>query len=132
MPMLIHLPPKTATAAQDWVKSRQIDCIYVALGSPWENGYVGSFHSHFRNDCLNHKWFINELDAKVAIGDWREHYYESRPHSGIDYYHSSGFFFEFRNVTSSCHILILSAKRDMQPTSCAAVSAFAGNTSSDG
>ena len=59
--------------------------MYVAPGSPWENGYVESFHSRFRNDCLNREWFINELDAKVAIGDWREHYNERRPHSGIDY-----------------------------------------------
>jgi putative transposase len=78
-------PEFVATAVQDWVKLRQIDCIYVAPGSPWENGYVESFHSRFRNDCLNREWFINELDAKVAIGDWREHYNERRPHRGIDY-----------------------------------------------
>ena len=59
--------------------------MYVAPGSPWENGYVESFHSRFRNDCLNREWFINELDAKVAIGDGSEHYNERRPHSGIDY-----------------------------------------------
>ena len=78
-------PEFVATAVQQWVTSRKIDCIYVAPGSPWENGYVESFHSRFRNDCLNREWFINELDAKVAIGDWREHYNERRPHSGIDY-----------------------------------------------
>jgi putative transposase len=78
-------PEFVATAVQDWVKARKIDCMYVAPGSPWENGYVESFHSRFRNDCLNREWFINELDAKVAIGDWREHYNERRPHSGIDY-----------------------------------------------
>lgn len=82
-----------ANAVQDWVKSRQIDFIYVVPGSPWENGYVESFHSRFRNDCLNREWFINELDAKVAIGDWREHYYERRPHSGIDYQSPAEVFF---------------------------------------
>ena len=86
-------PEFVATAVQDWVKSRQIDCIYVAPGSPWENGYVESFHSRFRNDCLNREWFINKLDAKVAIGDWREHYNERRPHSGIDYQSPTEVFF---------------------------------------
>jgi len=86
-------PELVATAVQDCVKSRQIDCIYVAPGSPWENGYVESFHSRFRNDCLNREWFINELDAKVAIGDWREHYNECRPHSGIDYQSPAEVFF---------------------------------------
>jgi putative transposase len=57
-------PKFVATAVQDWVKSRQIDCIYVAPGSPWENGYFESFHSRFRNDCLNREWFINELDER--------------------------------------------------------------------
>lgn len=59
--------------------------MYIKPGSPWQNGHVESFHSRFRNDCLNREWFINELDAKAIITDWREKYNERRPHSGIDY-----------------------------------------------
>ncbi|MEM0965313.1 MAG: IS3 family transposase [Verrucomicrobiota bacterium] len=78
-------PEFIASAIREWIESRKIDCIFIEPGSPWQNPYVESFHSRFRNDCLNREWFINELDARVSIADWREKYNERRPHSGIDY-----------------------------------------------
>jgi putative transposase len=74
-----------AKSIHQWVEKRKVKTLYIEPGSPWQNGYVESFHSRFRNDCLNWEWFINELDAKVIIEDWREKYNEKRPHSGIDY-----------------------------------------------
>ena len=78
-------PEFIASAIREWIDLRKIDCIFIDPGSPWQNPYVESFHSRFRNDCLNREWFINELDAKVTIADWRERYNNRRPHSGIDY-----------------------------------------------
>ena len=72
-------------AIQEWVEERGVSTLYIEPGSPWQNGHVESFHSRFRNDCLNREWFINEWDAKVIIADWRDKYNERRPHSGIDY-----------------------------------------------
>ncbi|WP_354587808.1 integrase core domain-containing protein [Puniceicoccus vermicola] len=54
-------------------------------GSPWQNPYVESFHNRFHGECLNRNWFINELDAKVTIADWREEYNTVHPHGGLDY-----------------------------------------------
>lgn len=78
-------PEFVAKEVRQWVEERKIGTIYIEPGSPWQNGYVESFHSRFRNDCLNREWFINELDAKVTISDWREKYNEKRPHSGLGY-----------------------------------------------
>jgi putative transposase len=78
-------PEFVAKEVRQWVEERQIGTIYIEPGSPWQNGYVESFHSRFRNDCLNREWFINELDAKVTIADWREKYNQKRPHSGLGY-----------------------------------------------
>jgi transposase InsO family protein len=78
-------PEFIAGAIRDWVEVRKVDCVFIEPGSPWQNPYVESFHSRFRNDCLNREWFINELDARVTIEDWREQYNERRPHSGLNY-----------------------------------------------
>lgn len=78
-------PEFIAKSIHQWVEKHKVKTLYIEPGSPWQNGYVESFHSRFRNDCLNREWFINELDAKVIIEDWREKYNEKRPHSGIDY-----------------------------------------------
>ena len=78
-------PEFISKSIHQWVEERQVETLYIEPGSPWQNSHVESFHSRFRNDCLNREWFINELDAKAIITDWREKYNERRPHSGIDY-----------------------------------------------
>lgn len=86
-------PEFIAKEVQRWVESRSIETAYIEPGSPWQNGYVESFHSRFRNDCLNRELFLNLLDAQVAIADWREDYNERRPHSGLDYQSPSEIYF---------------------------------------
>ena len=40
---------KAATSRSGhWIKA-----LYIDPGSPWENGYVESFHDKFRRECLN-------------------------------------------------------------------------------
>ncbi|HIG53156.1 MAG TPA: hypothetical protein EYQ18_04060 [Candidatus Handelsmanbacteria bacterium] len=29
---------------------------YIDPGSPWQNGYIESVHSRFRDECLNREW----------------------------------------------------------------------------
>jgi putative transposase len=79
-------PEFVANEVRKWVEERQIGTIYIEPGSPWQNGYVESFHSRFRNDCLNREWFMNELDAKVAIAEWREKDHEPKSGSGREFF----------------------------------------------
>jgi putative transposase len=78
-------PEFVADTIREWITEQKIQIIYIEPGSPWQNPFVESFHSRFRNDCLNRELFLNLLDAKVAIADWRDKYNQRRPHSGIGY-----------------------------------------------
>jgi len=50
---------------------------------PWQNGYIESFHSRFRDECLGREMFLNLREARVVISDWRLHYNQERPHSRL-------------------------------------------------
>lgn len=38
---------------QQWLREQNIKTLYIELGSPWQNGFVESFHGRFRDECLN-------------------------------------------------------------------------------
>jgi len=70
---------------QRWLHENQIKTLYIEPGSPWQNGYIESFHSRFRDECLNREWLLNLREARVVIEDWRQHYNTERPHSRRGY-----------------------------------------------
>ena len=59
-----------ANNVQGWLKDHHIKTIYIDPGSPWKNGYIESFHSRFRDECLNREWLFNLREARVVIEDW--------------------------------------------------------------
>ena len=70
---------------QRWLRVNQIKTLYIEPGSPWQNGYIESFHSRFRDECLNREWLLNLREARGVIEDWRQHYNTERPHSRLGY-----------------------------------------------
>ena len=74
-----------AGKVQQWLKEHQIKTIYIDPGSPWQNGYIESFHSRFRDECLDRELLLNLREARVVIEDWRQHYNLVRPHGGLGY-----------------------------------------------
>lgn len=48
--------------------------LYIAPGSPWENGYNESFNGSLRDELLNGEIFYSLAEAKVLIEAWRRHY----------------------------------------------------------
>lgn len=40
-------PEFIAKAVQDWIAAVGAKTAYMAPGSPWENGYIASFNTHF-------------------------------------------------------------------------------------
>lgn len=58
---------------------------YILPGSPWCNGYVESFNSRLREECLNINSFYSLLHARVVIGDWKTQYNHHRRHSSLGY-----------------------------------------------
>ncbi|GMV27795.1 MAG: integrase [Phycisphaerae bacterium] len=59
--------------------------LYIAPGSPWENGYAESFHSRLRDELLNAEVFDGLPDAKALVAKWRHEYNHRRPHSSLKY-----------------------------------------------
>jgi transposase InsO family protein len=74
-----------ARTIQQGLKGHQIKTLYIDPGSPWKNGYIESFHSRFRDECLNREWLLNLREARIVIEDWRQHYNKKRPHSRLGY-----------------------------------------------
>ena len=70
---------------QHWLAEQHIKTIYITPASPWENGLVESFHSRFRDECLNREQLWTLTEARVVIEDFRKDYNSARPHSSLGY-----------------------------------------------
>lgn len=66
-----------------WMKKLEVQPLFIAKGSPWENGYCESFNGKMRNELLNGEIFFSLLEAKIMIERWRKHYNTRRPHSRL-------------------------------------------------
>ena len=73
--------PELACAAMaDWAGER-VGLSFIPPGEPWRNGYVESFNSRVRDECLNINIFWSLAQARVVIGDWKDEYNQHRRHS---------------------------------------------------
>jgi putative transposase len=75
----------TAKIVRQWLANVGAKTLYIAPGSPWENGYCESFNGKLRDELLNGEIFYSLKEAKVVIGQWRHHYNTVRPHSSLRY-----------------------------------------------
>ena len=78
-------PEMTAKVARDWLTQVGAKTLFIAPGSPWENGYNESFNGKLRDELLNGEIFYSLKEAKVVIEQWRKHYNTKRPHSALGY-----------------------------------------------
>jgi len=66
-----------------WFAQLAVKPLFIAKGSPWENGYCESFNGKMRYQLLDGEIFFTLLEARVIIERWRRHYNEFRPHSSL-------------------------------------------------
>ena len=78
-------PEFIAAAVQKWLAQIGVTTLYIAPGSPWENGYNESFNGSLRDELLNGEIFYSLVEARVLIEAWRRHYNTVRPHSSLGY-----------------------------------------------
>jgi putative transposase len=69
----------------DWLPGVGAKSIPVAAGSPWENGYIESFHSRLRDEFLERIEFESVADARAKASWFRREYNTVRPHSSLGY-----------------------------------------------
>ncbi len=78
-------PEFTAGLIREWLDRVDVDTLFIAPGSPWENGYVESFNGKFRDEFLDREILYTLQEAKVLIERWRKEYNTIRPHSSLGY-----------------------------------------------
>jgi putative transposase len=78
-------PEFIARKLQEWLAEDRAETLHIDPGSPWQNAYGESFHSRFRDECLNAELFANVQEAKVVIEQWRRDYNTERLHSSLGY-----------------------------------------------
>src|SRR5437867_7765302 len=72
-------PEFIARRIQRWLAREGIMTAYIDPGKPWQNGVGESFHSRFREECLNQEAFFTVHEAAVIIEQYRRVYNEARP-----------------------------------------------------
>src|SRR5260370_289686 len=79
-------PEFIAHRIQRWLGREHITTAYIDPGKPWQNGVGESFHSRFRDECLNQEAFFTVREAAVLIEQYRRTYNAARPHSSLHYH----------------------------------------------
>jgi len=78
-------PEFTAKVLRQWLEQIGANTLYIAPGSPWENGYCESFDCTLRDELLNGEIFYSLNEARIVIERWQREYNEVRPHSSLGY-----------------------------------------------
>ena len=78
-------PEFVAQEVTRWLDRARVKTLFIAKGSPWENGYVESFNSRFRDELLDRELFLSLAEARWVVDCWRLDYNHRRPHSSLDY-----------------------------------------------
>lgn len=92
-----------------WAHRRGVALQFIRPGKPVENAYIESFNGRFRDECLNHYWFLSLADARAQIEAWRLGYHSARPHSGLAGRTPAEFLAELQNDEQNPSPLRLSA-----------------------
>jgi transposase InsO family protein len=72
-------------ALSRWLPGKGAKPLPVAPGSPWENGFIESFHSRLRDEFLEAEVFESVADAREKGRWFRREYNRVRPHSSLGY-----------------------------------------------
>ena len=78
-------PEMVAWTLRRWLARVGAGTLYIAPGSPWENGYCESFNGKLRDELLKRELFFTLREAEVLVERWRVHYNRVRPHSALGY-----------------------------------------------
>ena len=64
-------PEFVAKAVCRWLEKADVKTLFVAKGSPWENGYVESAGGKLRDELLNREIFLSPDEFRWVIDRWR-------------------------------------------------------------
>lgn len=76
-------PEFVARAVRDWIEEKGFKTCFIEPGSPWQNAYIESFNSRFRDEFLNLEVFGSLLEAEMLGEEHRYKYNHQRPRSSL-------------------------------------------------
>lgn len=85
------LSPRTDMGSKPWLKKHGAKPLCIAAGSPWQNGFVESFHGRFRDERANREQLHTLTEARAVIEDYRQEYSRRHPHSRLGYLSPAAF-----------------------------------------
>lgn len=69
----------------------------IRPGKPVENAFIESFNGRLRDECLNSEIFLNLVDAKQKLLEWKQDYNHNRPHSSLGWLTPTEFAAQWRS-----------------------------------
>ena len=78
-------PEFIAAAVRKWLLESGMATLFIAPGSPWENGYSESFNSRLRDELLDRELFTNLTEARYLLREFKQTHNHERPHSSLGY-----------------------------------------------
>ena len=75
----------TSKVVRKWLERVRVQTLFIAPGSPWENGYNESFNGKFKDELIHREIFYSLREAEVLVEQWRREYNTIRPHSSLGY-----------------------------------------------
>jgi len=77
-------PEFRSHAVQTLLARYHVTDVVIPPGQPFDNGFIESFHSRFRDECLDRHVFATMDEARHVITRWIRHYNAERPHSALN------------------------------------------------
>lgn len=74
-----------ASVLQEWLRTVNVEPIYIYPGSPWENGYNERFNGTLRHEVLDAEAFYSLNEARCVIAQWVHQYNHTRPHQSLNH-----------------------------------------------
>ena len=59
-------PEFVAKMVRRWLERSDVKTLFIAKGSPWKNGYVGSFNGELRDELLNRELFLSLEESQPS------------------------------------------------------------------
>lgn len=84
-------PEFTAKKVKKWLSDMGVKTLFIEPGSPWENGYMESFNSHMRDECLDREIFVGMDELRYMCEKYRLDYNHYRPHQSLGYLSPAAF-----------------------------------------
>jgi len=78
-------PEFTAKKVKKWLYDMGVKTLFIEPGSPWENGYMESFNSHMRDECLDREIFVSIDELRYVTERYKLDYNHHRPHQSLGY-----------------------------------------------